>query len=110
MSNSKATIDYEKVVSDSKFKALMNAKKRFIVPMTIFFFLFYFTLPVLASYTTILHNEAFGVITWAWVLAVAQFVMTWTLCIMYTRKANQYDRMADEVLEEHVQIDRREVS
>lgn len=65
---------------------------------------------MLASYTTVLHNEAFGVITWAWVLAVAQFVMTWTLCIMYTRKAAQYDRMADEVLEEHVQIDRREVS
>lgn len=44
MSNSKATIDYEKVVSDSKFKALMDAKKRFIVPMTIFFlYILFFT-------------------------------------------------------------------
>ncbi|RCK13126.1 DUF485 domain-containing protein [Bacillus licheniformis] len=69
----------------------------FIVPMTIFFLLFYFLLPVMTSYFTFLNQPAVGAITWAWVFAIAQFVMTWTLCIVYTKKAGQFDQIANQV-------------
>lgn len=55
--------------------------------MTVFFLLFYFALPILTSYTDVLNHPAIGPITWAWVFAFAQFVMTWVLCILYSRKA-----------------------
>ncbi|QQK81707.1 DUF485 domain-containing protein [Salicibibacter cibi] len=93
-------MNYERVDRSSSFRQLISEKKKFIIPCSIFFFLFYFSLPTLASYTTVLDGEAIGVITWAWVLAFAQFVMTWTLCIMYTRKAARFDQLAQEVLDE----------
>lgn len=88
---------YNEVWQSAKFKTLLSRKKRFIIPMTVFFLVFYFALPLLTSYTDILNKPAFGPISWAWVFAFAQFIMTWALCIIYTRKASQFDRMADEI-------------
>ncbi|KMK78329.1 hypothetical protein AB990_01415 [Alkalihalobacillus pseudalcaliphilus] len=79
----------------------MNAKKRFLVPTVIFFLVFYFSLPILTSFTTILETPAIGSITWTWVYAFAQFIMTWTLCMMYVRKATKFDEMADDIIENH---------
>lgn len=42
---------YTEVWHSDKFKTLLSRKKRFIVPMTVFFLLFYFALPILTSYT-----------------------------------------------------------
>ncbi|MEK3733033.1 MULTISPECIES: DUF485 domain-containing protein [Paenibacillus] len=91
---------YMEVWHSDKFKKLLTHKKRFIVPMTVFFMLFYFALPILTSYTDILNHPAVGPITWAWVFAFAQFIMTWVLCILYTRKASQFDRIADDIKQE----------
>jgi uncharacterized membrane protein (DUF485 family) len=88
---------YTEVWHSEKFKTLLSRKKRFIIPMTVFFLLFYFALPILTSYTDVLNHPAIGPITWAWVFAFAQFVMTWVLCILYSRKAAQFDRMVDDI-------------
>lgn len=92
--------NYMEVWHSDKFKRLISHKKRFIVPMTVFFMLFYFALPILTSYTDILNHPAVGPITWAWIFAFAQFIMTWVLCILYTRKASQFDRIADDIKQE----------
>lgn len=93
-------IDYEKVVESSSFKKFMQDKKKFIIPWTIFFLVFYFLLPILTSYTTFLNTPAIGDISWVWLFAFAQFVMTWVLCIVYVKKANSFDNQADEILDE----------
>ncbi|WP_449619533.1 DUF485 domain-containing protein [Robertmurraya sp. Marseille-Q9965] len=93
-------IDYVQIASSKKFRELLSSKKKFIVPLTIFFLVFYFALPLLTSYTTVLNNKAVGDISWAWVFAFAQFIMTWVLCTVYVKKANFFDRLADEVIEE----------
>jgi uncharacterized membrane protein (DUF485 family) len=93
-------LNYTEIVHSSYFKQLMTAKKRFILPMTLFFFVFYFSLPILTAYTDVLNNKAFGDISWAWVFAFAQFIMTWTLCIIYTQKAKKFDELADQVVAE----------
>jgi uncharacterized membrane protein (DUF485 family) len=89
--------DYTEVWRSEKFKALISSKKRFIVPMTIFFFVFYFALPILTSYFTVLNKPAVGPISWAWIFAFAQFVMTWALCMIYSKKSAHFDRMVDEI-------------
>ncbi|WP_155982738.1 DUF485 domain-containing protein [Paucisalibacillus sp. EB02] len=96
-------VDFEKVESSPQFKKLMENKKKFIVPMTIFFLVFYFLLPISTSYGTFLNTPVFGDITWAWVFAVAQFVMTWVICSIYVKKANTFDKDADQIVKEQIE-------
>ena len=92
-----SAIDYSQVVKSQKFQELLRKKRNFILPLTIFFFVFYFTLPIMTAYSTVLNQEAFWHMNWAWVFAFAQFIMTWTLCTLYTKKARSFDAMAEEI-------------
>lgn len=92
--------DYSSIVQSSSFQTLLSTKKKFIIPFTIFFFCFYFALPILTSYTKVLNHNFIGSITWAWVFAFLQFVMTWVLCVLYSKKAVKFDELAKKVLQE----------
>lgn len=96
------SIDYSTIVKSKEFKDLMAAKKRFIVPLTIFFFVFFFTLPIMTAYSTVLNTPAIWAISWAWVFAFAEFVMTWTLVTLYTKKAAGFDKMVDQIINKAV--------
>ncbi|WP_046174894.1 DUF485 domain-containing protein [Domibacillus indicus] len=100
--------DYETIADSPEFKSLVKRKNKFLLPVTVFFLLFYFSLPVLTSFSTVLNKPAIGDITWVWILALAQFVMTWTLCMIYVKKANGFDSEADEVLRRHNKLEGRE--
>ncbi|KZE66457.1 hypothetical protein AWM68_06595 [Fictibacillus phosphorivorans] len=78
----------------------MEEKKRFIIPMTVFFLLFYFSLPLLTAYTDVLNQRAIGDISWAWIFAFGQFIMTWSLCMIYTKRAKRFDELAEKVVTE----------
>ncbi len=84
----------------SAFRELIQKKKAFIIPATIFFMVFYFTLPVLTAFTTVLNANAFGPISWAYVYAFAQFIMTWGLCHLYLAQANKWDDLVDQARRE----------
>jgi len=92
--------DYTSIVQSSSFQTLLSEKKKFIIPFTIFFFCFYFALPILTSYSTVLNHKFIGSITWAWVFAFLQFVMTWVLCMIYSKKAARFDELATKVIQE----------
>lgn len=93
-------LDYTKVVQSSSFKELMQQKKAFIIPMSIFFMVFYFALPIMTAYSTVLNTTAFASISWAWVFAFAQFIMTVSFCMIYTRKARKFDEMVEKITKE----------
>lgn len=95
-----ASKDYSKIVQSRSFQELLKKKRNFIVPLSIFFMVFYFTLPILTSYSKVLNSNAFGDISWAWVFAFAQFIMTWTLCILYSRKAARFDELVEKIVKE----------
>ncbi|MDP1418596.1 DUF485 domain-containing protein [Peribacillus simplex] len=95
-----ASTDYTKIVQSQSFQELLRKKRNFIVPLSIFFMVFYFTLPILTSYSKVLNSYAFGAISWAWVFAFAQFVMTWTLCILYSKKAAKFDQLVEKIVKE----------
>lgn len=87
-------------ISESKeFNELLSKKKKFLVPMIIFFMLFYFALPLLTSFTRVLHQKAIGEITWVWIFAFAQFIMVWVLATIYVSKANKFDKQVNMILE-----------
>ena len=88
------------IVASPSFKQLMHRKKSFILPAIMFCLIFYFTLPILTSYFTFLNESVIGAITGAWIFAFAQFVMTWTFCTLYSRKAQSFDRLVEQIKEE----------
>jgi uncharacterized membrane protein (DUF485 family) len=98
--NVKTESDYSSIVQSSSFQTLISEKKKFIIPVTIFFFCFYFALPILTSYSTILNHKFVGSISWAWVFAFLQFIMTWGLCMLYSKKAAKFDELAEKVVQE----------
>jgi uncharacterized membrane protein (DUF485 family) len=93
-------LDYTQIAQSSSFKKLLSKKRSFILPMSLFFLIFYFALPIMTAYSDVLNGKAFGDISWAWVFAFSQFVMTWALCSVYSRKAGQFDEMVEEIIEE----------
>ncbi|MBP2002000.1 uncharacterized membrane protein (DUF485 family) [Paenibacillus shirakamiensis] len=90
--------EYSAIAESAYFQKLIREKKKFIIPFTVFFFCFYFALPILTSYTTILNQPFIGSITWAWVLAFLQFVMTWAFCMIYYKKAASFDKLSEQIL------------
>ncbi|KKB37433.1 DUF485 domain-containing protein [Bacillus thermotolerans] len=94
-------IPYERLVQTEEFKDLLQKKKSFIIPTTVFFLIFYFTLPLLAAYTKILHVEILGPITGAWIFAGLQFLLVWICGFIYVKKSENYDRMAKGVLQKY---------
>ncbi|MCA3748319.1 MAG: DUF485 domain-containing protein [Rubrobacter sp.] len=77
------------------FKELMRQKKAFIIPATIFFVVFYFGLPVLTGFTTLLRVQVIGSISLAYLYAFAQFAMTWILMHLYLSRANRWDELVE---------------
>ena len=92
--------EWIRIERTSAFKELVRSKKAFIIPATIFFLVFYFGLPVLAGFTTVLDSYAIGSVTWAYVYAFAQFAMTWILMHLYVSRANRWDDLVDRARHE----------
>jgi len=84
----------------SAFEELIQRKKAFIIPATIFFLIFYFGLPVLAAFTTLLNFQVIGAISGAYAYAFAQFAMTWILMHLYVSRANKWDGIIDRARHE----------
>jgi uncharacterized membrane protein (DUF485 family) len=82
------------------FKELVKSKRAFIIPATIFFMVFYFGLPFLAAFTTVLNVKVLGPLTLAYIYAFAQFAMTWILMHVYVSRANRWDDLVDRARQE----------
>jgi len=90
---------YSEIAQSPRFQALLARKKQFLIPLSAFFFVFYFALPMMTSYfPSVVNIRAIGAITWAWLFAFAQFVMIWTLCALYVKKAASFDADAEAVV------------
>ena len=92
--------EWVRVERTSAFKELVRSKRAFIIPATIFFLVFYFGLPFLAAFTTVLNVKVVGPLTLAYIYAFAQFAMTWILMHLYVSRANRWDDLVDQARQE----------
>ena len=91
-------IDWAAAARSPEFRDLVRAKKRFVIPATIFFLAWYFGFIILAGYAPDFMGREFLTdgLTVGYVLALSQFVMTWTLGAWYLRKADrEFDPLAE---------------
>ncbi|HXB75349.1 MAG TPA: DUF485 domain-containing protein [Candidatus Acidoferrales bacterium] len=91
--------DWDRVAANQEFKDLMAAKARFIVPATLFFIVYYFTLPILVGYAPrFMSTPVAGVLNLAYLFALSQFFMAWTMAWLYMRAAARFDAMGKKIL------------
>ena len=92
-------IDWAKLAGSERFRNLLKAKRRFIIPAMIFFIAYYFALPVLIGYARpFMEKRVFGPVNLAYLFALSQFFMAWIIAALYVRAAARFDKMAAEVI------------
>ena len=99
--NQKPIIDYERIASQQSFKQLAKKKNLFLWTMTAIFLALYMLLPILTSFTEILHQKAIGNITWVWIYSAGLFIMTWGFAHFYVARANKFDKEAKSIIAEY---------
>ena len=95
----RASADWSALAASESFKQLIRAKRRFIIPATIFFVVYYFALPVLVGYApALMQTRVFGAVNVAYLFALSQFFVAWIIAALYVRAAARFDRMAAGVI------------
>jgi uncharacterized membrane protein (DUF485 family) len=91
---------WDRIADSPQFKDLIALKKIFVVPAFVFFVAYYFLLPVLVGYAPrFMSIKVMGVVNLAYLFALSQFVMAWTVAWLYVRAANKFDRLTKDILE-----------
>lgn len=90
---------WETIDADPAFRSLLRRKVRFIILSTLFFTIYYFSLPVMVGwFPELMKTAVLGKVNLAYLFALSQFVMAWTLAWIYTRKAAGWDLEAAALL------------
>jgi uncharacterized membrane protein (DUF485 family) len=93
------TPDWAAIERTPEFRALVRAKRAFIIPATLFFVAYYFALPALVGYwPDLMSTRVAGKINLAYLFALSQFFMAWAIMAVYVRRAQRYDRMVEQLL------------
>jgi len=91
--------DWKRVAATEEFRSLIAAKLKFIVPATVFFIVYYFTLPVLVGYAPrLMEKKILGPVNLAYLFALSQFFTAWIIAALYVRAAGRFDRRVEGIL------------
>ena len=93
-------VEWRRITETAEFKNMLKAKRRFILPATLFFIVYYFALPVLVGYApALMSTKVLGVVNIAYLFALSQFFMAWIIAALYLRAAAKFDKMEHKVIE-----------
>ena len=91
---------WDEIAESKAFRDLMATKKIFIVPAFIFFVVYYFALPILVGYAPqFMSTKVIGEVNLAYLFALSQFFVAWIIAGLYVRAANDFDRLAKDILD-----------
>jgi len=97
-------VDWKAIERSPEFRELIAARRRFVLPATIFFLAWYLGFILLAGYAPdFMARSVYEGLTVGYCLALTQFVMVFTLGYLYLRRADTvYDPLAAKVIEQAV--------
>ncbi len=101
MSTPEERVDWNAIEQSPEFRELVAARRRFVLPATIFFLAWYIAFILLAGYAPdFMAESVYEGLTVGYCLALTQFVMVFTLGYMYLRRAERvYDPLAATVVQ-----------
>jgi uncharacterized membrane protein (DUF485 family) len=95
-------VDWDAIIRDPRFQSLHRRKTVFLWGLMALSVVYYFLLPVGAAYYQDLFKiRVWGVVNVGLLFALSEFVVAWTIALVYSRKASRdFDRMAAEIAAE----------
>ena len=92
-------VDWEGIERSPEFQELVAAKRRFVIPATIFFLSWYLGFILLCGYAEdFMAESVYEGLTVGYCLALTQFLMVAVLGLWYLRRsAKVFDPLADKV-------------
>jgi uncharacterized membrane protein (DUF485 family) len=98
----------EAVGKDPEMVELEHRHQRFVWPVTIFFLVYYLSLPILAGVAPdLMGTKVFGQFTFGYLFALSQFLMAFVVAWWYARwAASRMDPLATDLREK---LRRREI-
>ena len=102
-------IDWIAAEDSPEFKELIAKRRAFVLPATIFFFVWYFGFILLAGYAPgFMGTSLVGGFTLGYALALTQFLMTFVLGAMYLKRADRdFDPLSRRAAETALEAGRR---
>jgi uncharacterized membrane protein (DUF485 family) len=99
LSASDPRVDWHEIAQSPEFRELVAARRRFVLPATIFFLGWYIGFILLTGYgPDFMARSVYQGLTVGYCLALTQFVMVGTLGLMYLRRSERiYDPLAEKV-------------
>jgi uncharacterized membrane protein (DUF485 family) len=93
--------EWDRIAETQEFRDLMATKKVFIIPAFVFFLVYYFLLPILVGYAPqFMSTKVFGgELNLAYLFALSQFFMAWTIAWLYVKAAGDFDKLAKDIIE-----------
>jgi uncharacterized membrane protein (DUF485 family) len=97
-------VDWRAIEDSPEFQELVNKRRSFVLPATIFFLAWYMGFILLTAYAEgFMSERVYEGLTVGYCLALTQFVMVVTLGAMYLRRsAKTYDPLAEKAIERYV--------
>lgn len=93
-----ATLNWAAIDSDPRFRELHDRKTRFLWGLMAFSIFYYFLLPIGAGYFPDLYKiKVWGPINVGLLFALSQFVVAWAIAFIYSRRASEFDEMAEKI-------------
>jgi uncharacterized membrane protein (DUF485 family) len=93
---------WSQLEAEPQFRELVAAKRRFILPATVFFIVYYFALPILVGYYPgLMDRDVVGNINLAYLFALSQFAMAWVVMWLYVRRARHFDALERGIVQRH---------
>jgi uncharacterized membrane protein (DUF485 family) len=87
--------EWKTLATEPEFHALVQSRRRFVVPATIFFVVYYFALPISVGFAPqFMSRPVWGPLTLAYAFALSQFLVAWILLALYLWQARSYDARA----------------
>jgi len=96
-----SSTSWSRISQNPQYQALLKSKKSFIVPVSLFFIAYYFALPVLVGWwPELMKKPLIGPVNGAYLFALSEFFMAWTIAFLYVQKASKWDEQARQILSE----------
>jgi uncharacterized membrane protein (DUF485 family) len=99
-SMSSTNFNWAAIEADPRFQNLHHRKSRFLWGLMAFSVFYYFLLPIGAAYfQELFKTKIWGPVNIGLVFALSEFIVAWSIAVIYSKKANQeFDVLAAEIV------------
>ena len=103
--------DWKRIEQSAEFQELVTRRRKFVLPATIFFLVYYMAFIIVAGYAPDFMGESvYQGLTVGYCYALTQFLMVFVLGLWYLRKSDrEYDPLADKVVEAAAEFEGEDV-